>query len=74
LLASFALHLEIAVASMQGKDAAGNVVIVGAGLAGLAAALGLHRYAGDAGLWLRPVSALCCNLYLTRNLSVPGAP
>lgn len=28
---------------MQGKDAAEDVVIVGAGMAGLAAALGLHR-------------------------------
>jgi len=37
---------------MQPKDAAEDIVIAGAGLAGLAAALGLHRYADALGCGL----------------------
>jgi len=37
---------------MQPEDAAEDIIIVGAGLAGLAAALGLHRYADALGYGL----------------------
>jgi len=59
-----------AVASMQPKDAAEDIVIAGAGLAGLAAALGLHRYADALGCGLATCPVHTCQPIARRKLDL----
>jgi len=55
---------------MQPKDAAEDIVIAGAGLAGLAAALGLHRYADALGCGLATCPVHTCQPIARRKLDL----